>query len=135
MIWGTLDHERVLDKKLRIALFHHLVSVSQEMKLFVGKLSIQPEHVHILFTLPVNLNIAQVAKGLKGESSRWINENDMTDGKFRWKQGYSAYSVSASQLTSVKRYIENQDEHHRHKSFLEEYEEWARKYGILKAGG
>lgn len=130
MIWGTHDHERILNKKTRVDLFHHLISVSCENGINIEKHNVQPEHVHILFSLSTDKNISQIAKSLKGESSRWINENNYINGKFRWQRGYGAFSVSASLLENVKNYIDNQDIHHKRKSFLEEYKEWAIKYGI-----
>ncbi len=130
LVWGTLDHEHILNKKLRIDLFQHIVSYSQKNEVFIGKLNIQPEHVHVLLSLPVEKTVSQIAKNLKGESSHWINENNLIPGKFRWQRGYGAYSISASQLNTVKNYIENQNEHHQKNSFSEEFEEWARRYGV-----
>lgn len=68
---------------------------------------------------------------IKGESSFWINHNSFFSNQFNWQMGYGGYSVSASQLDNIKRYIQNQDEHHRKKSFDEEYQEWKREYGIF----
>ena len=132
LIWGTHNHNRILNSQIRPVLFDHLVKRSQELKIVFEKMNIQPEHIHILLALPADKSIAQVAKNLKGESSNWINENDFISGKFRWQRGYGAFSVSSSQLNIVKKYIKNQDEHHRRKSFKEEYDEWAREYGILE---
>lgn len=131
LIWGTYNHQRTLSSQVRIALFNHLVKRAEKLKIVFEKMNIQPEHIHILLSLPADQSIAQIAKNLKGESSNWINDNNILSGKFRWQRGYGAFSVSASQLDIVKRYVNNQDEHHRRKSFKEEYEEWAKKYGIL----
>ena len=68
---------------------------------------------------------------MKGESAHWINKNKLVKNHFGWQRGYGAYSVSASQLKSVKAYIQNQTEHHKHKTFTEEYEEWKKTYGIF----
>jgi len=93
-------------------------------------MNIQPEHVHILHNLPSDKTMAEIAQSLKGECSKWINDNDFLKGKFRWQRGYGAYSVSASQVEVVEKYIKNQDEHHKRKSFQEEYKEWAIQYGV-----
>ena len=132
MIWGTHDHERILNKRARIDLFHHLISASHENGINIEKHNVQPEHVHILFTLPADRTIAQIAKNLKGESSRWINESDLISGKFKWQRGYSAFSVSVSQFETVKKYIDNQDKHHKKKTFSEEYQEWVNIYSTLE---
>ena len=100
------------------------------MEIIISKMNIQPEHVHILLNLPADKTIAEIAQGLKGESSKWINDNDFMPGKFRWQRGYGAYSVSASQVRIVENYIKNQDEHQKRKSFHHEYKEWASQYGV-----
>jgi REP element-mobilizing transposase RayT len=71
--------------------------------------------------LPADIPITHVAKALKGETSNWINNNNFIPGKFRWQRGYGAFSVSASQLNIVEEYIKNQNEHHKRKTFKEEY--------------
>lgn len=91
---------------------------------------IQPEHLHLLFQLPSDKTLSEISKNLKGESSHWINQQDFFRGKFRWQRGYGAYSVSESLVDMVKRYVENQEEHHKRKTFAEEYKEWAVKYGV-----
>jgi REP element-mobilizing transposase RayT len=67
----------------------------------------------------------------KGSSSHWTNEQKLIHAKFSWQRGYGAFSVSASQLEVVKKYIQNQDSHHKKKSFEEEYQEWKRTYGFF----
>ena len=69
-------------------------------------------------------------KLLKGCSSREINAGGFLMGHFRWARGYGAFSVSASVLEDVMAYIEKQDEHHRVRTFAEEYEAFARRYGL-----
>lgn len=71
---------------------------------------------------------------LKGESSHWINQKAMTKTKFEWQEEYIAVSVSESMLDRIRKYIYDQEEHHRKKSFAEEYDEFMKKYGdaILK---
>jgi putative transposase len=129
-IWGTYRHERIIHKGLRVQLFDHIVGEAKEMGLHIEKMNIQPEHVHVLFSLPADKTIAGIIKSIKGESSRWINESKLINNTFSWQRGYGAFSVSASQLETVKNYIKNQDAHHQKKTFTQEYEEWARKYGV-----
>ena len=129
-IWGTYKHERIFNKSLRLQIFQHFVDRSKDIGIEIEKMNIQPEHIHILFPLPSDKSISQIAKLLKGESSRWINEENLIKSTFKWQKGYGAFSVSASQLYIVKNYIKNQDEHHHKKTFSEEYEEWAKQYGV-----
>ncbi len=129
LIWTTHKRERILNKDQRPKVFDHLIGNAERIGLHLEQTNIQPEHVHTLLCLPSDKAIESVAHDLKGESSRWINENDLIRGKFRWQRGYGVFSVSASQVESVKNYIKNQDEHHRRKTFAEEYHDWKKRYG------
>ena len=79
------------------------------------------DHVHILFGMPVTTNIAELMSAIKANSSKWINEMQFLKGKFQWQAGYGAFSYSKSQRDIVIKYIMNQEEHHKVKSFKDEY--------------
>jgi hypothetical protein len=79
-----------------------------------------------------NYAIKDIVKNIKGESSHWINQENMCPTAFAWQTGYGAFSVSESIVEIVERYIDNQKEHHRKKLFAEEYHEFMMQYGILK---
>jgi len=85
LIWGTHRHERVLDKELRKQIFAHLIGKSKEMGISFEKLNVQPEHIHCLLPLPSDQTIAHIAKSLKGETSRWLNEKKLLECLFRWQ--------------------------------------------------
>ena len=86
------------------------------------------DHLHCLIALQHNQTIADVARLLKGEASHWINKNRLVPGKFEWQDEYFAISVSESMVDRVRQYIRNQEEHHRVRSFREEYAEFMEKY-------
>lgn len=131
LVWGTYNHQKIITKELGKKLFNHFISKAKEEKIHIEKLHIRPEHVHMLIELPSTKPIDTVVRLIKGESSFWVNDNKLMSVKFKWQRGYGAFSVSASQLNIVKKYIANQDEHHRVKTFEEEYDDWQKKYGIL----
>ena len=79
------------------------------------------DHVHILFGMPVTMCIADFMSIVKANSSKWINEQQFIKGKLQWQPGYGAFSYSGSQRNQVIQYIMNKEEHHRTKSFKEEY--------------
>ncbi|MES2430478.1 MAG: IS200/IS605 family transposase [Bacteroidota bacterium] len=79
------------------------------------------DHVHIFFGLPMTTSIADFMSIVKANSSKWINEQEFVNGKFHWQAGYGAFSYSKSQRNDVINYIMNQEEHHRTKTFSEEY--------------
>jgi REP element-mobilizing transposase RayT len=79
-----------------------------------------PDHIHLLFLLRQDTNIAKVFKQLKGNSSHWINENRFLAHRFEWQVGYSAFSISRGHVDRVRRYIENQKAHHQVTSYEQE---------------
>jgi REP element-mobilizing transposase RayT len=82
--------------------------------------------VHALVSLGADQAISKVAQLLKGESSHWVNQQKITPTPFEWQDEYCALSVSESGVEAVRRYIERQEEHHRKKTFGEEYEEFVK---------
>lgn len=79
------------------------------------------DHVHCLFALPPRKAISDVIKVVKAKSSKWINENKKCPSRFEWQIGYGCFSCGKSRLNTVERYIKRQKEHHKIKSFLNEY--------------
>ena len=131
IIWGTKDHARCLFNETAIQAHKHLLQKANDLKISFEELRIQPEHIHGLINLPANKCLSDFVQNVKGESIHWINQNNLIKGKFEWQRGYGAFSVSASQIDVVKKYIQNQEEHHKRKTFKEEYDEWLEKYGIF----
>lgn len=80
-----------------------------------------PDHLHIFFGFRPNQSLSDLMRIVKGESSEWINKEKFTQSTFRWQEGYGAFSYSRSQIKAVAEYVENQETHHRKRTFLEEY--------------
>ena len=79
-----------------------------------------PDHVHLLVGLSRELAVSEIVRDLKANSSRWVREQ-FSGTPFGWQTGYGAFAVSQSNLAEVRRYIENQAEHHQRLSFQEEF--------------
>jgi len=88
------------------------------------------DHIHILLGIKPNIALSDLVRDIKANSSRFINEKKFIKGKFIWQEGFGGFSYSHSQLSSVIKYIENQEEHHKIKTFKEEYLELLEKFGI-----
>ena len=88
------------------------------------------DHMHLLLSLPSMMSFAKAVQLIKGGSSKWVHEAFPKHRRFAWQEGYGAFSVSASQVPKTVRYITNQKEHHRKKSFQEEFLELLNKHGI-----
>ena len=91
---------------------------------------VNADHVHAPVDLPTSLSIEKLIQLLKGSSSHWINSNSLITGKFAWGRGYGAFSVSESNVDQVARYIAQQEEHRRVRSFAEEFKEFVDRHGL-----
>ena len=80
-----------------------------------------PDHLHVVFGMRPTQSISDLLQDIKGGSSGWINKSKFIQGKFRWQDGYGAFSYSRSQLPRLINYVHNQQLHHKKKTFLEEY--------------
>ena len=88
------------------------------------------DHVHVLLSLPSKMDIAKAVQLIKGGSSKWIHETFVDYREFGWQEGYGAFSIGISQLEETVKYIEHQAEHHRHRSFQEEFVALLERHGI-----
>jgi REP element-mobilizing transposase RayT len=91
---------------------------------------VKPDPVHALIDLPTNLAIEDMMQFLKGESSHWVNEQNLVAGKFGRGLGYGVFSVSESGVAEVCAYIANQEAHHQKRNFLEELKLFVERYGL-----
>ncbi|WP_375579087.1 transposase [Marivirga tractuosa] len=115
-----------IEQKVHQHLRNELVELGCPVRIING----MPDHIHCLFLLSPQRSIMEVLKQIKGSSSYFINQNDLIPDKFGWQTGYAAYSVSESAIEKVFQYIKNQKQHHRKKSFQEEYETFLKLYGF-----
>lgn len=89
-----------------------------------------PDHIHVLIGIHPSHSISDMARDIKANSSKWINEQNFIRGIFQWQEGYGAFSYSKSQIDAVCKYIINQPSHHHKNSFREEYLFLLQKYEI-----
>ncbi|OAZ02856.1 IS200/IS605 family transposase [Flavobacterium succinicans] len=130
-VWSTKNRIPYLDSiELRQKVWNHIRENAIQKGIYIDFINGYSDHCHCLISLGVDQNIQKVMQLIKGESSFWINKNELTKEKFQWQEEYFAVSVSESILNKVREYIKNQEEHHKKKSFQEEYDEFILKYGF-----
>ena len=112
----------------------HIIENAKKKKIYLDQINCVEEHCHTLVSLGGSQTISKVAFLLKGESSRWVNKNNLSGGYFEWQDEYIAVSVSESQVKNVREYIKNQKEHHRKRTFREEFDWFIEKYGFKYLG-
>jgi putative transposase len=130
LIWETLRREPMLDRRARARASSNLEEYACEKGIYMKINYFNAEHTHALVDLPTNLTIEDLIKLLKGSSSHWINEQQLVKGRFAWGRGYGAFSVSHSDVDRVANYIARQEEHHRKRTFSEEYQLFVKRYGL-----
>jgi REP element-mobilizing transposase RayT len=111
-------------------LHQYIIGIVQNHGHKVIAINSMPDHLHLFFGFKPTQSLADLMRIVKNESSEWINKENLTKGKFRWQEGYGAFSYSRSQINAVSKYIENQEEHHRKKTFLEEYKNFLNHFEI-----
>ncbi len=118
------------DRRLRNETHAYLAGACRDLgvpSLIVGGVE---DHVHISCYMSRTLTMADFVAEIKRESSKWIKTKDKTLADFHWQSGYGIFSFSPSHADDLRRYIENQEEHHRHESFKDEYRRLLKKYDI-----
>ena len=119
-----------IDADLESRLWPYLGGIARENRMKALAIGGTTDHLHALLSLPGMMSIAKAVQLIKGGSSKWINATFPRPKKFEWQEGYGAFSVSASEVPKTVAYINNQKEHHRKKTFQEEFLELLTKHGI-----
>ncbi len=130
IVFSTKHREPTIDPKWADRLYSYLGGIAKGNKqslLIAGGMS---DHVHLLVSIGREDTIADTVKALKSGSSRWLHDSGTAGRSFAWQAGYGAFTVSQSQIEVVTNYIRNQAEHHRNRSFQQEYRFLLRNHGI-----
>ena len=134
LVFATKNRFPFLIKENKIQIIHHITDYSKSKEVYIDTINGGSEHLHCLISLGKEQTISNVTNLIKGESSFWINENKLFRTKFNWADRYFAVSAGESQLESIRRYINNQENHHKKRYFQEEYDEFIDKYGFQELG-
>ncbi|MFZ4413487.1 MAG: transposase [Bacteroidales bacterium] len=133
-VWGTKNHEPLLQKEIRHVMFNHIRENAIAKGIKIDFINGYTNHIHVLFLLNADLTVAKTIGLLKGESSFWANKINLTKSKFEWADEYFAVSISESMIDKVRDYIKNQEAHHSKTSFTQEYEHFIKHYNFTNQG-
>jgi putative transposase len=120
-----------METSLRQNVCEHIAQNAASKNIYLDCINGSTDHLHALISLGSEQTIAKIAQLLKGESSHWVNKEKPGRFNFEWQDDYFAESVSWSDLSSVRRYIADQEAHHRKKSFAEEFAEISAGLGMM----
>ena len=128
-IFSTKDRIASIDEDLRQRLHSYIGGIVRELKGEPVTIGGTADHVHPLATLPASVSVSDAMRTIKTNSSRWVHD-EMKKRTFAWQIGYAAFSVSRSSITPVSQYIREQAEHHRQRSFKDEFLALLKKHGV-----
>ena len=128
--FSTKNRIPMIDSELEERLWPYLGGIARENRMKALAIAGTADHVHALLSLPGMMSFAKAVQLIKGGSSKWVHDTFLKHRTFEWQEGYGAFSVSISQMDKTIAYIQNQKEHHRKKTFQEEFRELLDKHGI-----
>jgi REP element-mobilizing transposase RayT len=128
VIFSTKNGQRIIPERIREELQRYIIGCLNNIKSYSEEIYINPDHLHILCTLPRTDTTAQLISKMKTPSSHWLKEKGITN--FGWQDGYAVFSVSASNVDVVKKYIQTQQEHHKKNDFKDELRLFFKNYNV-----
>jgi REP element-mobilizing transposase RayT len=130
IIFSTKDRCGLIADAYREELHRYVCGIAENLDCTVIRFNSVADHVHLLCKIKPALSVSEFVGKIKSNSSRWMKERFELPYGFGWQSGFSSFTVSGSSVEDVKRYIENQQEHHRTVSFAEELKVFLDKHGI-----
>jgi REP element-mobilizing transposase RayT len=120
----------IIDKTWKENLYRYITGIVQANNHKLLAINGMPDHIHLFVGMRPTQSVSDLLQDIKGSSSKWINDNELVKGKFEWQEGYGAFSYAMSQIDDVIKYINNQEEHHKNRSFREEYLAFLQKFKV-----
>jgi len=130
LIFAVQNRISMIKSDFRDRLYNYIIAIIQNKNHKVISIGGMEDHVHILFGLRPNQALSELVKDVKINSTKWLNNEVFTFGKFAWQEGYGAFSYGKSQLPDVIHYIENQEKHHKKQTLQEEYKTFLDSFGV-----
>lgn len=121
LVFSPMGRENVIPQKHKEELHKYTTGIINNRKHKLLAINFMPDHVHIFFGYNPSQSLPDLARDIKANSSKFINEKKWLPGRFQWQEGYGAFSYSRSDIDRVIEYINSQEEHHRKTLFKDEY--------------
>jgi REP element-mobilizing transposase RayT len=130
IIFHVKDENILIRSEEEPELYAYIGGVIKQNDSHPIKINGTENHLHVLSTMSKNISLAKFVEEIKKNSSRWIKNKSEFYRYFAWQGGYAGYSVSQTKVDAVKKYIENQKEHHKTVTFKDEYTQFLKKYDV-----
>ena len=131
LVFSPLGRENIIPHKHKEELQKYTTGIIQNRKHKLLTINYMPDHVHIFIGYQCAQSLPELMRDIKTGTSGFINEKKWMPGRFQWQEGYGAFSYSRSQIDSVIKYIDNQEDHHRKATFKDEYLRLLEKFDVL----
>lgn len=129
-VFSTKQRRKIITPELQERLWPYLGGIARENQMKAMAVGGIEDHVHMLLSLPSTMSVAKAMQLIKGGSSKWIHDKFPDHRHFAWQEGYGAFSIGISQGDDTVAYINGQREHHRKRSFQEEFLAFLEKHDI-----
>jgi len=130
IIFSTKDRQPILDATIRPHLHAYLATVARNVDCECFRAGGVADHVHLAIRLSRTITVADLIETIKTSSSKWMKTQSPALEKFSWQRGYGAFSVGPADLDALRMYIDSQEDHHKTRSFQDEYRAFLKKYGV-----
>ena len=130
LVYSTKNRDRHIGDNIRPNLHHYMGGILKNRKCYPVEINTEPDHAHILFLLGRDIAVCEIVKNLKTGTTTWLRDEASMNPSFQWQKGYGAFSVSESNVDAVRRYIQNQADHHKHTTFQDEFRKLMRLHGL-----
>lgn len=130
LVFAVKNREALIKSLWKNELEMYITGIIQNHKHKLLAINSMPDHIHIFIGYNVNQLIPDLVEEIKTSSNTWIKQKKLSKNKFEWQRGYGAFTNSHSQINNVVKYIRNQQDHHRKKTFRKEYLKMLEKYEI-----
>ena len=127
VVFSTKDRRRIIPPDMKERLWSYTAGICKRQDIFVHAVGGIEDHIHLLLQFPATIAVSEAIKKIKANSSGWLADEI---GKFAWQAGYGAFGVSKSNIPSVVKYIQSQEQHHRKMTFEQEFVALLEKHGI-----
>jgi len=129
-VFSTKNHHKTITEDLRERLWSYMGGIARQNTISILTIGGIEDHMHLFLSFPPSISISEALQRIKGGSSHWVHTNFPFRRNFGWQEGFGAFSVSPCRVEATIDYIKGQKEHHRKRTFMEEYLELLREYGI-----
>ncbi len=130
IIFTVKGRQNLIPSQKREELHKYITGIIKNRNQKLLAIFAMPDHIHLLVGLKPDIRISDLVRDIKSGTSKYISENNWVKEKFSWQSGYGAFSYSKSQIDNVIKYISNQEQHHKKRTFKDEYLDFLKKFGI-----